>query len=104
MPRNWKFHLTVSICVLVIVSIISWLIAGEMSPFSENFDDSVFLNIWRGLHLIPFFASIVAGGHAGNDLVFVVAFVIQWLLLGWLLSFVILGFRKAPSQPPSIFK
>lgn len=104
MSRNWKFHLTVSICVLVIASIISWLFAAETSPFTEYFEDSVPLNLWRGLHLIPFLASVVAGGHAGNYLAFVVVFVIQWLVLGLLLSYVILGFRHRPSKPPSIFK
>lgn len=82
----------------------TWLIAGETSPLTEYFEDSVLLTIWRGLHLIPYFASIVAGGHAGNFLAFVVVFVIQWLVLGLLLSFVIQGFRKTPSKPPSIFE
>lgn len=77
---------------------------GETSPFTEYFEDSVSLNIWRGLHLIPYFASIVAGGHAGNCLALVVAFVIQWLVLGLLLSFAILGFRKRPAKPPSILE
>ena len=102
MSVNWKFHFTVSICVLVIASMVSWLIAGETSPFTEYFEDSVLLNIWRGLHLIPFFVAIVAGGHAGNDLVFFMASAIQWLIIGWILSLVILRFRVKPSKPPSI--
>lgn len=103
MTRNWKFHLTVSICVLVIGSMISWLMAGETSPFSDYFEDSVLLSLWKGLHLIPFFTAILAGGHAGSDVAFFIASAIQWLVIGLILSFVILRFRHKPSKPPSIF-
>ena len=48
-------------------------IAAETSPFSESFDDSVLFNLWRGLHLFPALAAWSAGGHAGNDLVFLTA-------------------------------
>lgn len=106
MSRKTKFHLTFSLGVLAAAAVISWLVAGETSPLNEYFSDSVLLNFWRGLHFIPFLASVAAaGGHAANDFVFITACVVQWLVIGLILSFVVLRFRHRPSEtPPSIFK
>ena len=104
MSPNWKLHLRFSICVLVVAAVVTWLVAGETSPFKEYFDESVLQNLWRGLHLIPFLASVVAGGHAGNDFVFCAAFAVQWLILGLVLSLVVSRLRNRSSESLSVFK
>jgi hypothetical protein len=86
-----------------VAAVVTWLVAGETSPFNEYFAESVFLNLWRGLHLIPFLASVVAGGHAGNDFAFYAAFAIHWLILGLVLAFIVLRFQNRSSESLSIF-
>ena len=81
-----------------------WLFAAETSPISEAYEDSALFNLWRGLHLFPALAAWSAGGHAGNDLVFVTTFGIQWLFSGWVLSLIVWRFRSRPSETPHIFK
>ncbi len=81
-----------------------WLLGAAASPFSESFEDSVIFNFWRGLHLFPALAAWSAGGHAGNDLVFLTTFAIQWLLIGLVLSLIVWRFRAGPSEAPDIFK
>lgn len=93
-----------SVCVLVVAAVVTWLVAGETSPFNEYFAESVFLNLLRGLLLIPFLASVVTGGHAGNDFVFCAVFAIQWLILGFVLSLVVSRFRNRSSESLSVFK
>ena len=104
MPPKAKFHLTFSLITLAAASVIMWLFAAETSPFSEYFEDSVLLNFWRGLHLFPALAAWSAGGHAGNDLVFITTFAIQWLVIGLVLSLIVWRFRTGPSDTPHIFK
>ena len=104
MSHKVKFHLAFSLVTLAVASLMMWLFAAEASPFSEPFDDSVLLNFWRGLHLFPALAAWSAGGHAGNDLVFLTTFAIQWLFIGLVLSLIVLRFRAGPSEAPHIFK
>jgi hypothetical protein len=79
-----------------------WLFLAEASPLRESFEESVLLNFWQGLHLFPAIAAWTAGGHAGNDLVFLATFAIQWLFIGLVLSFVVWRFRKGPAESLSI--
>lgn len=76
----------------------------SLAPKAVSFEDSVLLNLWRGLHLFPALAAWSGGGHAGNDLVFLTTFAIQWLLIGLVLSFVIWRFRAGPFETPHILK
>lgn len=102
-PKS-KFHLTFSLVTLVVASVFSWLLVAETSPFSVSFEDSVLLNLWRGLHLFPALAAWSGGEHAGNDLVFLTTFAVQWLLIGLVLSFVVWRFRAGPSETPHILQ
>lgn len=98
MSPKWKFHLTFTLITLAVASVISWLIAVETSPLYESFEDSVLLNFWRGLHLFPALAS----GFGINVSVLVTAFIIQWLVIGLVLSFAVWRFRKGPAEALSI--
>ncbi|MEP6707095.1 MAG: hypothetical protein ABJC05_06225 [Pyrinomonadaceae bacterium] len=79
---------------------------SETSPLGEYFLWHVGLpNAWRGMNLIPAIISAVASGnlHGGNEFVFYVAFTIQWLLVGLILSFVALLFRMTREKPTNLF-
>jgi hypothetical protein len=104
MSSNRKFHLTFAALVLVLASVSYWVIGGQSSPYADYFSTSLILTLWRGLNLIPFFAGVMAGGHAGNDLVFFTAFAIQWFLVGWVLSLIVLRFKSKPAESMHIFK
>ena len=98
MSPKWKFHLTFSLVTLAVASVISWLIAVETSPLYEYFEDSVLLNLWRGLHLFPALVS----GFGIKFSIFVTTFIIQWLVIGLVLSIVVWRFRQGPAESLSI--
>lgn len=99
MSHKVKFHLAFTLITLAVASVISWLIVVETSPLSEYFgDDSVLVNFWRGLHLFPALAS----GFGIKNSIFVTTFIIQWLVIGLVLSFVVWRFRKGPAESLSI--
>ena len=98
MSPKRKFHETVTLITLAVASAISWLISAEASPLYESFEDSILLNFWRGLHLFPALVS----GFGIKVSVFVTAFIIQWLVIGIVLSFVVWRFRKGPAESLSI--
>ena len=78
---------------------------GETSPASEYFLWHVGLpNAWRGMNIVPGMISAIADKniHGGNEFVFYVAFVIQWLLVGVVFSFVLLLFRMKREKPTTI--
>lgn len=99
MSPKTRFRLTFTLITLALASVIGWLIAVEASPLSEYFDnDSLLLNFWRGLHLLPALAS----GFGIKNSVFVTTFIIQWLVIGLVLSAVVWRFRKGPAESLSI--
>ena len=107
MSQRSKFHLIFSIGIVVGAFILNWLIMGETSPWNEYFLWHVGIpNIWRTLNVVPGIISAIAAGniHGGNEAVFYIAFIIQWFVVGWTLSFVILAFRNKPLEPTSILK
>jgi hypothetical protein len=59
-----------------------------------------------GIDLIPFIISAVAAGnvHGGNEFVFSMAFTVQWLFIGLLLSLVALLFRNKPAKHTTLFR
>jgi len=60
--------------------------------------------MWRGLNLIPGIVSFIAAGnpHSGNVFIYYIGFCIQWLLVGFILSFVLLLFRFKRDEPTTI--
>ena len=63
-------------------------------------------NAWRGLNVVPGITSAIAAGnlHGVNVAVFHIAFVVQWFLVGLILSFVVLSLRNKPPEQTSILK
>ena len=96
-PKS-RFHLTFLLVTLAVASVFSWLTVVETSPLYEYFEDSVLVSFWRGLHLFPALAS----GFGIKVSVFVATFIIQWLVIGLVLSLVVWRFRKGPDESLSI--
>ena len=100
-----KFHLVTAAIVLLLAFIIDWLITGESSPLANYFLWHVGIpNMWASLHLIPVLIAIVASKnpHVPNMFVFYISFCIQWLVVGFILSFVLLLFRFKRDEPTTI--
>jgi hypothetical protein len=90
MSSKARIRLAFSVLTLTFASTVTWLVTGETSPFKEYFLWHVGIpNAWGMLNLLPAIISAMAAGniHAGNAAVFYIAFAIQWLGIGWLLSF-----------------
>ena len=102
MSRRLKFHIVVAALVLLLAFLVNWLITAESSPFANYFLWHVGLsNMWAGLNFIPAVVAAIASGnvHGGNMFVFYVGFCVQWLLVGFILSFVLLLFRFKREEP-----
>jgi hypothetical protein len=103
--RKAQFQATTSMVVLLLAFIIDWVLVGESSPLRNYFLWHVRLpNMWRALNIVPaIIAYLVAGNlHVGSLFVFYIGFSIQWLLVGFIISFVLLLFRIKRDEPKTI--
>ena len=99
MSPKLKFHLRFSVNVLIFACALGWFIAGESSPLYEYFLWHVGIkNFWGMLNFPSFLASVLIGGHSGNDFVFYAAFAFQWFIIGLALSSIVLAFRNKFSK------
>src|SRR5881409_797904 len=77
---------------VAVMGVLSWLLVGESSPFYRFFIHHVGLpNLWRMVHIPPLFLSILASGnvHQGSDVAFNFGFILQWSVVGFVLSLLI---------------
>jgi len=80
--------------VLVALSV-TWLIMGDSSPLHDYFVWHVSLpNTWGMTTLIPYiFSAMIEGNpHSPSMVIFMFALIIQWWLIGFLLSIPISNF------------
>jgi hypothetical protein len=74
---------------VAVMGTLSWLLIGESSPFYRFFIYHVSLpNLWRMIHIPALILSIIGSGnvHQGSEAGFIIGFVIQWSLVGFVLS------------------
>src|SRR5688500_15351834 len=105
MSHRAKFHFGIAAIVLLLAFILNWLITAESSPLANYFLWHVGPpNMWGGLNFFPYaFALIVSRNSPWLFMfVFYVAFCIQWLLVGLILSFVLLLLRFKREEPTTI--
>ena len=77
---------------VAVMGALSWLVVGQSSPFHTYFIHHVGLpNVWRLVHLPPLILSILASGnvHQGATVVFIIGFILQWSVVGFLLSLLV---------------
>ena len=87
--RKLKFQLIFIAIVVILAELLTWLIMGESSPFQEYFLWHPGLrNMWGMTMLGPYIiGALIAGNpHAPSEVIVVVASIVQWCFLGWLLS------------------
>ena len=77
---------------VAVMGAVSWLLVGDASPFHTYFIHHVGLpNLWRLVHLPPLILSAIASGnvHQGSEWVFFTGFILQWAIVGFLLSLLV---------------
>ena len=87
--QTLKFQLIFTTTVVVVALLLTWLIMGDSSPFHDYFLWHVGLrNAWGMTMLVPYIISAIFEGnpHSPSELVVGLALIIQWTVLGWLLS------------------
>jgi|ERR1051325_3360068 hypothetical protein len=105
MSQRARFHFRIAVVVVLLAFILNWLITGESSPLANYFAWHVGPpNIWGGLNFFPYAVALIASSNSRwlFSFVFYVAFCIQWLLVGLILSFVFLLFRFKRDEPTTI--
>lgn len=95
MSKTIRICLLTSVLTLVGASFVMWLITADSSPLDEYFLYNVSIpNTWMTLNLIPGLVSFIVGGHGGSEAVFLLAFAVQWLLVGLFLGLLLSIFAK----------
>ncbi|HKY46039.1 MAG TPA: hypothetical protein VJM50_23305 [Pyrinomonadaceae bacterium] len=84
-----KFRLIFSGILAFGALIVDWLVLGESSPFHDYFLwHSGLPNFWAILHIVPVIGSAIVAGnpHSGSEIIYSILLVIQWFIVGFLLS------------------
>lgn len=84
-----KFRLIFSGIFAFGALLVNWLLLGESSPFHDYFLWHVELpNLWVPLHIIPAIGTAIVAGnpHSGSEIIYSILLVIQWFIVGFLLS------------------
>jgi hypothetical protein len=105
MARRAKFHFSIALIVLLLAFILNWLITAESSPLANYFTWHVGpANMWGGFNFLPYAVALITSSNSSwlFPFVFYVAFCVQWLLVGLILSFVILLFRFRRDEPTTL--
>ena len=87
--QTLKFQLIFTTTVVVVALLLTWLIMGDSSPFHDYFLWHVDLpNLWGMTIFVPYLIGVIIEGnpHSPSELVVGLALIIQWSVLGWLLS------------------
>lgn len=87
--RRLKFQLVFTVIFVAATLFITWLIMADSSPFHGYFLWHTSLpNLWGMTVLIPYVlgALLVGNPHSPSELVVIVFMIIQWFVVGGLLS------------------
>jgi len=94
--RRMIFRIIFSVLLAVDAIIANWLILGESSPFHEHFLWHGDLpNLWATMHIVPVICSAIVAGdpHSAAKSSMHSCFVIQWFIIGFLLSGLLVSLR-----------
>ena len=87
--RKLRFHLAFTSLLVVIALLVTWLLLGESSPFHNYLiRNSELPNVWAMTTAVPYiFSALITGNpHSPSMVIFMIALIIQWALIGFLLS------------------
>lgn len=87
--KKTKFRVGFSSLFTVSALLVTWLIMGNSSPFHDYFVGRTWLpNRWGLTMFVPYLISAMIAGnpHSPSKLIFTIILVMQWSILGLLLS------------------
>ena len=91
-----KFRLIFSGILAFCALIVNWLVLGQSSPFHYHFLwHGELPNWWAALNIIPVIGSALVAGnpHSGSEIIYAILLVIQWFIIGFLVSNALLALR-----------
>jgi hypothetical protein len=91
-----KFRLIFSGLLAFGALTVNWLVLGDSSPFHEHFLWHGDLpDLWVAMNIVPVIVSAVVAGdaHSGSEIIYGFMLVIQWFIVGFLLSGAMLALR-----------
>ena len=104
--RKLKFQAAFTFLVVASALLITWLVLGESSPFESYFANHGDIPDWWQVTVVtPMLVSVIISGnpHSPPLPLFILALIIQWIVLGYLLSIPVakvwLSLKKM-KQPP----
>jgi hypothetical protein len=84
-----KFRIIFSSVIAVGALTVNWLVLGDSSPFHQHFLwHSDLPDLWAAMHIVPVICSAIIAGnpHSGSEIVYGFMLVIQWFIVAFLLS------------------
>ena len=88
-PSRLTFQLVFTTIVMLMGLLLTWLILGDSSPFHDYFLwHSTLPNLWAMTVILPYIVGAMFEGnpHSPSMLIVGLALIIQWTVIGWLLS------------------
>ena len=96
MLSRTKFRLIFSGLLAFVGLTVNWLVLGDTSPFHERFLwHGDIPNLWGAMNIVPVICSAIVAGdpHSGSEIIYGFMLVIQWFIIGFLLSGALLALR-----------
>jgi len=80
----------ISLSFALLLSLVTWLILGENSPFKGYFLQHVLIpNLWGQLLIVPYLILIIVRPRFWVDQISYALIFLQWLLFGFVLSLLV---------------
>ena len=92
--RDHKFEFFFGVAAALLFALCDWLLRAESSPLYHYFLYNVDLpNLWGTVNLAPIIAGFILSGnvHQPSEVGYFGAAVLQWFIVGFLISFVLRG-------------
>jgi hypothetical protein len=86
--QRLKFQLVFSCVVIVVGLVVTWLLLAESSPFHDFMRNSGLADVWYVTTIGPYIVSAMIEGnpHSPSMVIFILALILQWIVLAWVLS------------------
>ena len=84
-----KFQLVFITIVILTAILLTWLILGDSSPLHPYFlRHGAIPDLWSMTMIVPYIVGAMIEGnpHSPSELIVGLALIIQWSVIGWLLS------------------
>ena len=89
MRPKTKFKLIFSGMLALTALVLNWLLLHDTSPLHQYFIwHGDIPNLWAALNIVPVLVSAIVAGdpHSGSEAVYLIADILQWFIIGYLLS------------------